>query len=122
VNYNLKKKIVCFRVDSSLQIGSGHIERCITLSKQLIKKGVKIHFICRNHIGHMEKRIKQEGFDVTVLPIRKSFSSKLNINYKNKYESWLGENWDVDAKETSEIILKKKPQWLIIDHYEIDIK
>lgn len=122
MNYNLKKKIVCFRVDSSLQIGSGHIERCITLSKQLIKKGMKIHFICRNHIGHMEKRIKQEGFDVTILPIKKSISNKLNINYKNKHKSWLGENWDVDAKETSEIILKKKPQWLIIDHYAIDIK
>lgn len=123
MNYNSKKKkLIYIRVDSSLQIGSGHVERCITLSKELKKKGMRVHFICRDHYGNMESRIKSEGFDVTILPVNKYNFNKKNTNSKFDYKHWLGTNWKSDAKDISHIILKKKPEWLIIDHYAIDFK
>ena len=113
-----ESNLVYIRVDSSLKIGSGHVERCLTLSKELKKKGMKIHFICRSHPGNMKSRIIDEGFDITMLPVDKNISRSSN----NGYKSWLGANWKKDANDTSRIILKKKPRLLILDHYAIDIK
>ena len=120
MNYNSRSKLIYIRVDSSFQIGSGHVERCITLSKELKKKGMKVHFICRAHCGSIESRIKSEGFDVTMLPINQNTLNKSDLKPKFNYTHWLGTNWKRDAKDIIHILLKKKPKWLIIDHYAID--
>ena len=113
-----ESNLVFIRADSSLQIGSGHIERCITLARELKKRGMKIHFICRSHIGNIGSRIIDEGFDVTMLPVNKNILRSSSTRYK----SWLGVDWTQDANDTSKILLKKKPRVLILDHYAIDIK
>lgn len=117
-----KSNLIYIRADSSLQIGSGHIERCITLSKELKKKGMKVNFICRSLNGSMERRIKNEGFGIKVLPNFKNTSKKFDKNIKNNHKSWLGPDWRVDAHHTIRLILKDKPKLLIIDHYGINIK
>lgn len=121
INLN-KSNLIYIRADSSLQMGSGHIERCITLSKELKKKGINVIFICRSHNGSMERRIKSEGFGVKILPNFKNTSKKLDKNIKGNHQSWLGRDWKIDAHDTSKIILKKKPKLLILDHYGINIK
>ena len=49
---------IFFRVDSSIQIGTGHIMRCMTLAEHLSGKGAEVSFICRketrNLIGFIE--------------------------------------------------------------------
>ena len=54
---------IVFRVDSSMQIGAGHVMRCLTLAKEL-KKTANVQFICRNRKGHLINRIESEGFEV----------------------------------------------------------
>ena len=44
--------IIAFRTDASLQIGSGHVMRCLTLADKLKKAGAKITFITRDHSGN----------------------------------------------------------------------
>ena len=39
-----------------------------------------------------------------------------------KYDSWLGCSWQIDADETNEILRAIQPEWLIVDHYSIDVK
>ena len=51
-----------FRVDSSSQIGSGHIVRCLTLAKELNKSDNKCKFICRDHNNNLIKEIEKEKF------------------------------------------------------------
>ncbi len=116
-----KSNLIYIRADSSLQIGSGHIERCITLSKELKKKGMKVNFICRSLDGSMERRIKNEGFGIKVLPNFKNTSKKFDKNIKNNHKTWLGPDWRVDAHHTIRLILKDKPKLLILDHYGINI-
>ena len=37
---------VVFRVDASLQMGTGHVMRCLTLANELKQKNHEIVFIC----------------------------------------------------------------------------
>ena len=53
---------VVFRVDSSFQIGTGHVMRCLCLAYQLQKRGSEVWFICRNHAGNMIDKIRAMGF------------------------------------------------------------
>jgi spore coat polysaccharide biosynthesis predicted glycosyltransferase SpsG len=40
---------VIFRVDASLQMGTGHVMRCLTLAQVLKENGADAEFICRKH-------------------------------------------------------------------------
>lgn len=52
---------VAFRADASLQIGSGHVMRCLTLADALKAQGAQCHFISRPHPGHLLEAIQQPG-------------------------------------------------------------
>ena len=56
------------RADASLQIGSGHIMRCLTLAQQLRQYNHHITFISRTNLGHLAPLIRQQGFDCIELP------------------------------------------------------
>ena len=60
---------VVIRTDASIEIGSGHVMRCITIAKKLKEQGSSISFITRNHNGNLINFIKGNGFDVFVLPL-----------------------------------------------------
>lgn len=108
-----------FRVDSSNFIGSGHLMRCLTLAEELKEKNYKIYFICRELPGNMIDLIENKGYRV------KKLSRIRDIDYQpvdGDYASWLGVSWEEDARETIEVIKGENPNWLIIDHYALDIR
>ena len=49
-----------FRVDSSLEIGSGHQIRCRSLAYELRNQGGEIFFISKNLEGHLIKLIRNQ--------------------------------------------------------------
>ena len=104
-----------FRVDSSIQIGAGHVMRCLTLAKELKKNG-KVQFICRNRKGNLINKIESEGFKVFKL---NQEAAKDNIDELSAID-WLGTTQEKDALECINILKKIKPDWLIVDHYGID--
>jgi UDP-2,4-diacetamido-2,4,6-trideoxy-beta-L-altropyranose hydrolase len=103
--------IVIFRVDTSAQIGRGHITRCVTLAIALKEKGAEIVFICRKNPEFPYKLFKDKDFNLSLLP---AYTNKLIDK-----ESWLGVEELVDAEQTVEKIGTIKPDWLIVDHYGI---
>lgn len=104
---------VVIRTDSSSEIGTGHVMRCLTLAKQLYKKGAKVRFICRDFSGNSISFIQSEGFPVDTLS-----------NYVEKdHWRWLENNWEEDVKETRKLIENYSCiDLFIIDHYSLDIK
>ena len=60
--------LVLFRVDASLQIGTGHVMRCLTLATALRDRGAGCRFVCRDHEGNLLVRIRQAGFETAALP------------------------------------------------------
>ncbi|HBD7082048.1 TPA: UDP-2,4-diacetamido-2,4,6-trideoxy-beta-L-altropyranose hydrolase [Legionella pneumophila] len=96
---------IVFRLDSSNLIGSGHVMRCLALANALRERKVKVRFICCDLIGNSIRVIKQNGFEVIEL------INKPNIQ------------WEQDAKETiSYLKHMEKPDWIFLDHYNLDIK
>ena len=81
---------VVFRADASLQIGSGHIMRCLTLAARILEGGGECFFICRKHDGNLIDYIERKGF--TVYALEKSYSLAVSSN-SVKHEAWLGCVW-----------------------------
>ena len=59
---------IAFRADASIQIGTGHVMRCLTLADALRERGAQCSFICRQHLGNLVDLIKQRGHQVHALP------------------------------------------------------
>lgn len=115
---------VVFRVDASLEIGTGHVMRCLTLADALRAKGAQCYFISRDHIGNMLEKIYQHNFTLNVLPPSQS-GYQIEIDQdeiKLAYARWLGCSWQTDSKECCGILHKIQPDWLIVDHYAIDAR
>ena len=106
-----------FRVDASLKIGTGHVMRCLTLASILKKNFVDVSFICREHKGNLINYILESGFHVHALKESVEPVSKIT-----NYAEWLGVSYEQDAYETIEFLKNRHIDWMIVDHYSIDIK
>lgn len=109
---------VVFRVDSSLQIGSGHLMRCLTLAERLKKENdADVYFVMRALSGNLIDLVKQKKFSVLELPQAGSCTAL------SGYAKWLTVTQEQDAAET---IASMKAigtlDVLVIDSYAIDIK
>ena len=102
---------VAIRVDASIDIGSGHVMRCLTLAEQFRENGDNVIFICRETLGSKEVLIKEKGFSVHSLPF-----------IQGPLKLWMLSNWQMDAYETNKILAVKNIDLLILDHYAIDSK
>jgi UDP-2,4-diacetamido-2,4,6-trideoxy-beta-L-altropyranose hydrolase len=93
---------IVFRADASLQIGTGHVMRCLTLAGALTARGVECHFICREHEGNLIELVRSRGHNVHAL------SGVIDEQGdRARSRSFLG---------------KIQPAWIIVDHYELDEK
>lgn len=115
---------LCFRVDASLQIGTGHVMRCLTLAEVFQKAGAQCHFISRAHPGHLLDHIRQRGFSLTVLPMNPSESAPKQQRVEGSalvaHADWLGCDWLTDAEQTRVALIEHQPDWLVVDHYALD--
>ena len=95
MNSSLSKR-VAIRVDASIQIGSGHVMRCLTLADTLSRQGAAIVFVCREHAGNLCGLIEKRGFKVLRLPRRDDVDSFA----WNRHARWLQTTRETDAQET----------------------
>lgn len=113
---------VIFRVDASLQIGSGHLMRCLTLADALLQAGeATCRFMCRENPGHCMDTIQSRGFDVHALPAKTTVQpAGQGEDHVPAHAAWLGCGWYEDAAQTIAAIAGTRPDWLIVDHYALD--
>jgi len=97
---------VVIRADSSTNLGSGHVMRCLTLADGLSDKGANVIFLCQNLPGNLNTVIKERGYSVNRISLQTSDDFK----------------WEKDAKDTIHYIEQQagKPDWLVVDHYDLD--
>ena len=115
---------VAFRADASLQIGTGHVMRCLTLADALRERGASCTFVCRPHPGHLLALIAQRGHQALALPELQE-GAQPNHN-GTAYCHWLGTHWAADAQDTQQTLsahMDDQPvDWLVVDHYALDAR
>ena len=117
---------IVFRTDASLQIGTGHVMRCLTLADALAARGGDCQFICREHPGHLIDYIRTKGFIVHSLPVVALADTDVyaiepgSASPEPAYRHWLGATQAQDAEVCTPILAELNPDWLIVDHYALD--
>jgi UDP-2,4-diacetamido-2,4,6-trideoxy-beta-L-altropyranose hydrolase len=106
---------VVFRVDASLEMGSGHLMRCLTLADEIKARGHECHFISRQQPGDLIELVKEKGFTAHVLP-ECDVTGQGGLSHSN----WLKGGQQQDFCDTEAMIKTLLPDWLIVDHYGID--
>jgi len=109
-----------FRTDASTKMGSGHVMRCLTLAEELKKYGSDITFISRAHEGNLNGLISDKGMKVAELSAPDSCSAPVGNGCSDDYAEWLGVTQEQDARESINALGKTIPDWLIVDHYDLD--
>jgi UDP-2,4-diacetamido-2,4,6-trideoxy-beta-L-altropyranose hydrolase len=96
-----------FRADSSREIGSGHVMRCLSLADFLVARGNHCEFLCRPAPGDLIDEIERRGHTVLRMP---SISGRPAIG-----------EFD-DARATAELLADLAVDWLVVDHYGLGIE
>jgi UDP-2,4-diacetamido-2,4,6-trideoxy-beta-L-altropyranose hydrolase len=107
---------VLVRADASLQIGTGHVMRCLTLADALRRRGARCTFVCRAHDGHLIGAIKQQGHSIETLPVGAAHAGAGTTSHAH----WLGADWLTDAQQTIAALGSHRPDWIVVDHYALD--
>lgn len=111
---------IAIRTDASQFIGSGHIMRCKTLADKLQQHGAEIRFICRQYVGSLIQFLISNAHQVFVLPEPNS-SRFSHGGHTGDHAMWLGVEQSDDAEQTIEALSDFKPDWLVVDHYGLDM-
>ncbi|MEH6822370.1 MAG: UDP-2,4-diacetamido-2,4,6-trideoxy-beta-L-altropyranose hydrolase [Motiliproteus sp.] len=110
---------IAFRVDASLEMGTGHVMRCLTLADALTKEGLECHFICREHPGNLMVAIEARGHHVHSVPITSDSTPDEQLP---SHAHWLGSDWRTDAEQARQYLQDLQPDWLVVDHYGLDVR
>jgi len=114
---------IVFRADASLDIGTGHVMRCLTLADALRRRGANCRFICREHPGHLVDFIHQQGYESHILPCLESGEFMDRHDKQGPqvgHSEWLGASWYDDAQQTLSGLDGGPVDWLVVDHYALD--
>ena len=107
-------KTIAFRVDVAPHIGTGHLQRCLTLATQLKESFVKSIFFVRQYDSNLLNIIDENGFEYSVI------GSSTNKLFSDRHAEWLGVTQQIDAEEFLKSASDFRIDGLVIDHYSID--
>lgn len=104
-----------FRTDASMDIGTGHVMRCLTLADAMRRRGASSLFVCRDHPGHLADLITRRGHQVELLPLE-------DARDEEGFDPRLGGNILADAAATERYAAAVGADWIVIDHYALDAR
>jgi UDP-2,4-diacetamido-2,4,6-trideoxy-beta-L-altropyranose hydrolase len=91
-----------FRSDTSAQIGTGHVMRCLALAQAWNAQSGKTTFVMAGQSSALEARLRSEDIDVVYL------SAKVGSNE--------------DAQQTVNVSQKHAASWIVVDGYQFGSK
>lgn len=99
----MAEESILIRADSSSEMGTGHISRCIGLAQAAVRRGVRVVFVCRRLAGDINDLVRLQGHQVV-------------------------ESTGDDVTFLAGVAERLGPQWIVVDHpglgldYEKDLR
>lgn len=90
--------MIIIRSDSSYKIGTGHIQRCLQLARELRELGLTVHFVSTELDGHVGHLVQDEKFALTMLAASTTIESEVSL------------------------IQNLRPDWIVVDHYQLGLE
>lgn len=98
---------IAFRTDASVDIGTGHVMRCLALADAWRQRGASCTFVCRPQRGHLMELIAGRG--------HRALSLGQTVIGVPPHPDPLE-----DARATAQALAGQAPAWLVVDHYGLD--
>ena len=111
---------IAIRTDASVDLGTGHVMRCLALADALRDHGAECTFVCKPHPGHLMGLIGQRGHSVVSLPSpaeARCFPFRASSSPLS-----LGADWAMDASQTRQALGFAPIDYLVVDHYGLDYR
>lgn len=113
---------VIIRVDSSVQIGTGHVMRCMTLAREMSSEGINVFFITRRLEGNVSY---EKMYPFYFLPkINEHRSVRQAAEGFIDHIEWYKQYWQEDVEQV--LLLMQREQlvadMVIVDHYGLDFR
>jgi UDP-2,4-diacetamido-2,4,6-trideoxy-beta-L-altropyranose hydrolase len=110
---------VAIRVDASVEMGAGHLQRCLTLADALGRRGVRSTFVCRSLPDQFAEIIGRKGHEFIRLA---RGAGAFTAADSPAHAAWLGASQEQDARQTADALAPGPFDWLVVDHYAIDAR
>ncbi|MGG7646088.1 UDP-2,4-diacetamido-2,4,6-trideoxy-beta-L-altropyranose hydrolase [Rhodovulum sp. YNF3179] len=110
------RSVIAFRADASIEIGTGHMMRCLTLADTLAEAGADCHVLCRDLPGDLTSLVQERGHRCHLLPAPEAHAD----DGATPHSAWLGVTRAQDARDCQPILDDLRPDWLVVDHYALD--
>ena len=91
--------------------------RCLALAGEFRRRGAYVHFLCREHPGHLIARAEAAGYQVARLD-----SPPNSDVIEEDYSAWLGVSQEQDARDTLNRLQGVRLDWVVVDHYGLDAR
>jgi UDP-2,4-diacetamido-2,4,6-trideoxy-beta-L-altropyranose hydrolase len=108
---------IAIRVDGSNQIGAGHFMRCLTLADALSRHGAKIRFVSRHMPAYFREMLDAKKYEFALLDTIPDEA----VTHEVPHAHWLGASQQQDATDTIEALSDQTWDWLVVDHYALDM-
>jgi UDP-2,4-diacetamido-2,4,6-trideoxy-beta-L-altropyranose hydrolase len=105
-----------FRVDASVEMGTGHLRRCISLAEAVRQGGGEVAFVtAQGAIASIPP-----AFEHYILPLTQNANEVAPGG--PPHSAWLTKGWADDAADTIAALKNWQPDWVVTDHYGIDAR
>lgn len=109
---------IAIRVDASIQIGTGHFMRCLTLANGLKQHGAKIRFVSRHMPEYLRSILMENDHEFVLLESAQNDKAVDELTHGH----WLGVSQAQDAVDSIHTLSDGAYDWLIVDHYALDFR
>ncbi len=112
------RRRIAVRVDASVQMGTGHLRRCMTVARALAEAGYEVTFVTRDLGIDNAATLAAAGFAALTLPAPAApFAAAADLP---AHAAWAGIDWQADAAETAAALHGLEPAVVLVDHYAFD--